>query len=341
MPSPELALVARAHGVGTHLLSRQTLESLAESPDVPALARALARLGPQLEAVAETADIGAIEEAIRHTSERHLRTLGRWQRRSPGVLDVFRADQERRSLRALMRGALQGAPAAARLSGLVPTPRLPERVLVELARQPSPVAVARHLLMLGYPDADQLLRPVQKAQPELFAIEVALLAAMARRATSAARDGDDTVKQFVRERIDIGNLQNALLIAGAPKDVDLSSAFVEGGRWLSPSDFAAAAGATTPQDALASLRTALAGTPLADAVPLVVTDVTRLERVFLGTALQRLKQQGRTDPLGSARLLGVLLRLEAQARDLRAVAWGAALGTPPATRKQQLVTPWP
>jgi hypothetical protein len=69
--------------------------------------------------------------------------------------------------------------------------------------------------------------------------------------------------------------------------------------------------------------------------------VTRLERVFLGTALQRLKQQGRTDPLGSARLLGVLLRLEAQARDLRAVAWGAALGTPPATRKQQLVTPWP
>jgi hypothetical protein len=69
--------------------------------------------------------------------------------------------------------------------------------------------------------------------------------------------------------------------------------------------------------------------------------VARLERVFLGKTLQRLKQQSRSEPLGSARLLGVLLRLEAQARDLRALAWGAALGTPPATRKQQLVTPWP
>ena len=341
MPAPELALVARAHGVSTHLLSRQALESLAEAPDLPSLARALARLGAQLEPVAEVVDIGAIEQAIRRTVDRHLRTLARWQQRSPGVLDVFWAAQDRRSLRALMRGALQGAPVATRLSGLVPTPRLPERVLVELSRQPSALAVARHLSMLGYPDADQLLRAVQKAQPELFAIEVALLSAMAHRATAAARDGDEALRQFVRERIDIGNVQNALLIAGAARDVDRSAAFVEGGRYLSRHDFEAAAGATSAQAALASIRTALAATPLARALPLVVTGVAHLERAFLAGTLQRLHQQARTEPMGSARLLGVLLRLEAQARDLRAVAWGAALGTPPATRKQQLVTPWP
>ena len=213
-------------------------------------------------------------------------------------------------------------------------------MLVELARQASPLAVVRQLLVLGYPDAANLLPPVQKAQPELFAIEVALLAAMARRATAAARAGDDTLRQFVSERIDVGNVQNALLIASAPRDVDLSAAFVQGGRWLPQSAFAAAAGATTPQAALVSVRTVLSGTPLADAVPPVATDVARLERAFLAGTLRRLKQQSRTDPLSSARLLSVLLRLEAQARDLRAVAWGASLGTPPATRKQQLVTPW-
>jgi len=340
MPSPELALVARARGVSTHLLSRQAIESLAETPDLPALARALARLGPQIAPVGDAADIGAIEQAIRRTSDRHLRTLGRWQRRSPGVLDAFWAEQDRRSLRALMRGALQGAPVAVRLSGLLPTPHLPERALVELARQASPRAVARQLLLLGHPDARTLLPHLDRAQPELFEIEAALLSAMAHRATAAARAGDDTLRQFVAGRIDVGNIQNALLITGAPRDVDVTAAFVAGGRWLSRATFTAAASAASPQVALASITTAVSGSPLASSLPLVASDAAHLERTFLADTLERLAYQGRVEPLGSAQLLRVLLRLEAQARDLRAVAWGAALGTPTATRRQQLVTPW-
>jgi len=60
--SPEVALIARARGLGTHLLSRETLEALAEAPDLPALARGLSRLGAALEPVDETAEIGAIEQ---------------------------------------------------------------------------------------------------------------------------------------------------------------------------------------------------------------------------------------------------------------------------------------
>jgi len=340
MAPPELALVARARGVSTHLLSREALESLAESPDLPALARALARLGPTIEPVGETADIEAIEQAIRRTAARHLRRLGRWQQRSPGVLDVFWADQDRRNLRALIRGALQGAPVAARSSGLLPTPRLPERALTELARQASPQAVVRQLLLMGDAEASALLPHVQKAQPELFAIEVALLQAMASRAVVAAREGDETLRQYVRERIDLGNVQNALLITGAPRDVDVAAAFVEGGRWLSRQAFASAAGAASPQAALASMRAALAESPLAHTLPLVAGDASRLDRAHLAATVERLGRLARTEPMGSATLLGVLLRLEAQARDLRAVAWGAALGTPPALRRQQLVTPW-
>lgn len=340
MASPELALVARAQGVSTHLLSREALESLAGSPDLPALARALARLGPAIDPVGETADIEAIEQAVRRTAARHMRTLGRWQQRSPGVLDAFWAEQDRRNLRALMRGALQGAPVASRRSGLLPTPRLPERLLAELARQASPQAVVQQLVLAGYPDARALWPRVHQAQPDLFAIEVALLQVMAGRATAAARDGDDALRQYVRERVDIGNVQNALLITGAPRDVDIAAAFVEGGHWLSRQAFVAAARAASPQAALAALTTALAGSPLAFSLPPVASDAARLERAFLSGTLQRLHRQARTEPMGSARLLGVLLRIEAQARDLRAVAWGAALGTPPALRKQQLVTPW-
>jgi len=335
-----MALNARAQGLATHLLSRQALESLAEAADLPALARALARAGADLEPVPDNPDLDDLELAIRRTAGRHLRMLRRWQAHAPGVLDVFDADQDRRSLRALLRGALQGAPAAARQVGLLPTPNLPARLLTELAQQPSALAVVMLLNALGYPDAEQLLPHVKRAQPELFAIDVTLLAILARRARRAASGGDATLRGFVQERIDAGNIQNALLMAGGPRDIDPAASYVEGGRWLPRPDFVAAAGALTAPAALTALSSALADTPLSTALPLLPHDAAHVERAFLLDMLQRLSRLARREPLGSAPVLRVLLRIEAQSRDLRTIAWGALLGAPPATRKEQLVTPW-
>jgi vacuolar-type H+-ATPase subunit C/Vma6 len=255
------------------------------------------------------------------------------------VLDVFAADQDRRNLRALLRGAVQGAPSEARLAALVPTPLLPQRALGELARHPSAADVARQLVRLPYPDASRLLPIVAKRHPDLLALDRALLLAFAERTTRVAARADDTLREFVRTVIDAGNVQNALLIAGAPRDLDPEDNFVAGGRWLSAIAFMSAANAGSPERALTRLAAALARSPLGAMLPVVATDIAHMDRAFLVAVLQRLARAARLEPLGTAPVLRVLLLIAAQSRDLRTLTWGAALGSPASRRRQQLVTP--
>lgn len=333
----DTALVARARGVATHLLPRPSLEALAEAPDLDAFARGLTRLGTAVAPLGEAPDTLAIQQAIRRTSAQHLETLSRWPQRVPGVLEIVRGDLDRRSLRALLRGAAEGAPADARVAGLIPTPRLPERLLTALARQPSPRAVVGLLTVLGDPDAAALAPLVAPTHPELFAIDAALLAGWAKRATAvAAREGSG-VRDYVRLRIDLGNAQVALLLAGSGV-AETSRVFVEGGRWLSAPHFGAAASAPTPRAALERLRLACSGSWLGQVLAAPTADVAAIERVGVAQILADLRRDARLDPTSSASLLHTLMRIEVQAHDLRSLAWGAALGAPPAMRKAQLVT---
>lgn len=338
MGSTDLALAARARGMATHLVARATLERLAGAEDPAALARELARSGSDLDPIPDRADAAAIDRAAGSTAARHLRTLDRWRPSRPGVLDVFAADQDRRSLRALMRGAVQGAPAAHRLAGLIPTPTLPARALAALAADPSASAVVKRLVVLAHPDAPRLLSVVGQAHPDLLSIEVALLRGFAHRAAAAARR-DRELRSFVAERIDRTNAQNALLLAGGPRDVEPASCFVDGGRRLTRTAFVTAAAAASAAGALDALRRDLATSPLAARLPVVAGDIAQLDRTALVGALDRLRATARREPLGTASVLYVLLRLDAQSRDLRTLAWGAALGTPPAARRRELVTP--
>ncbi|MDH4066060.1 MAG: hypothetical protein OEW19_16795, partial [Acidobacteriota bacterium] len=68
-------------------------------------------------------------------------------------------------------------------------------------------------------------------------------------------------------------------------------------------------------------------------------DLAAVERAGLVGVLTRLRREARRDPTGSAFLLHTLVRIDAQAHDLRSLAWGAALGAPAGARKAQLVTP--
>lgn len=340
MRTREIGLIARAHGLGSRLCSRATLESLAEADDLTAFARDLERSGAIRDPIGLPLDVFAIERAVTRSANEYVATLRRWQEAQPGVLDVFAADQDRRSLRALLRGAAQGAASEARLEGLLPTPFLPRLALIELARQPSPAGVVGHLAMLAHPDAPRLLPFVRNTQPDLLALDRVLLQAFADRATrAAARGGDRTLREFVAELIDAGNAQNALAMAGEHRDTDPALNFVDGGRWLSPSAFRAAASSTSPQRALTLLTTALARSPIALSSPVAPRDAAHRDRLFLSSAMARLARHARVDPLGSAPILLVLLRIDAQSRDLRALAWGVTLGVPAALRKQQLVTP--
>jgi vacuolar-type H+-ATPase subunit C/Vma6 len=337
----EPALVARARGVGTWLVPHATLDAFANAPDLGALHRGLLQLGARLEPIGDVPDIERIDRAIARTASRQVERLRRWQMRSRGPVDVFVLEQERRSIRALMRGALQGAPAAVRLAGLLPTPGLPERALASLARQASPAGVAAGLVALGHPDGGRLLPVVRSPQPDALDIEVLLLESFSARGHAAARGGDAPLIGVVEERVDVGNTQTALLLCGGPRDVSPDRAWVDGGRWLSKEAFVRTASSTARTVGLRHLGAALAGTPLAPVLPVTADDAAQIERAYLVQALRRMARAARLDPLGSAPVLLVLFRIDAQARNLRMLAWGAAWGTPAVMRKRELVTPWP
>jgi vacuolar-type H+-ATPase subunit C/Vma6 len=339
MSTPEIGLIARARGLGSRLLSRAAIESLAEVHDLATFAHGLERLGGTRDPIGQPLDVFAVEVAIARAAHRNVNILRRWEEAPPGVLDVFVANQDRRSLRALLRGAAQGASSEARRAGLLPTPLLPRLALVQLARQPSPAHVVGQLVMLAYPDAVRLLPLVRSTRPDLFAIDRVLLEGFAQRATRAATHGDRLLREFVAELIDVGNAQNALAIAGEFRDAGTVDNFVDGGRWLSRSAFQNAVTSSSPQLALARLIEALRRSPIASSLPVVAPDTGLLDRMFLSNTLDRLTRQARIDPLSSAPVLKMLLRIDAQSRDLRTLAWGVTLGTPVSLRKQQLVTP--
>jgi vacuolar-type H+-ATPase subunit C/Vma6 len=216
---------------------------------------------------------------------------------------------------------------------------LPQLALAELARQPSPAAVVQQLLLLSHPDAPRLLTVVRQAQVDLLAVDTALLLGFADRATRVADGGDEPLRQFVGALIDTGNAQNALVLAGEPVEGDRARLFVRGGRWLSASTFLSIAAAGSQQRAWAALRTAVANSPLASWLPIAAGGADHVDRLVLGAALEQLGRAARVEPMSSAPVLRVLLLIEAQTRDLRALAWGAALGAPPSLRRQELVTP--
>ncbi len=158
-----------------------------------------------------TASPAALELALRRAAADRLRLLARWCGPRVAILAVLFEDEDRRSLRALLRGSLQHAPAEARLAGLVPTPTLPERALRELANQATPAAVAALLTAWRNPYGSVLLAAASAAQPDLFTLELLVNRTFAARASRAAR-GTGLLADYVRDAID---LENAVHGAGA------------------------------------------------------------------------------------------------------------------------------
>jgi vacuolar-type H+-ATPase subunit C/Vma6 len=333
-------LDARARGLALHLCSREELERWAALPDPAALGHALAmsgRLGAPLPAVAGAADI---EQAERRTVAYYLARLARWAGPANPVLDAFDAEQERRSLRALVRGATEGAPAEARLAGLLPTPRLPVPVLVELAQARSPREIATRLVVLGDPHAQALLALTGQARVDLLEVELVLSRELAERWRGAAKRGDATLRECIRTRIDLVNAQAALELAGSESEVAALSLFIAGGQALDRNSFLAAATAASRSAAAATLARAFAGGTLADLFARTPDDPAQLEVDALVHTIAALRRRSRVDPLGSAPVQLFLARVDAQSTDIRRLAWGLALGVPATTLREGLVTPW-
>lgn len=320
-------LATRARGLATHLLDRTDLDALAAAPDLAALGTVLRTRGFLLPEDATTAD--AIELAVRRTAAARLRVLARWAGARNPLLAVVFEDEDRRSLRAIMRGAVQGAGADQRLAGLVPTPALPERALVALAGQPTPRAVAALLTAWGNAYGSAVLEETAGTQPDLLEIEHRLNRVFAERALYGARRArSPLLLSYVREVIDLENACAALVLASRDADIPAKRAFIEGGHYLTLDVFLESVATADAGAAGRRLAVALRPAGLGLAFERWAGDAAEIERRLLLHRIAALRAAERRDPAGPASVLGFVLRLRAEALELRRLIWGVALGAP-------------
>ena len=331
-------VMVRAKGLGTHLIPRRGLEELARAPDLAALGRGLAELGvPALAEAAVTP--GELELAARREAARRLQVLARWLGGRAPVLAVLFDDEDRRSVRAILRGATAGVPARSRLAGLIATPALPERALEELAERSTPREIAALLSVWRHPFGAALAAAAQSEHPDLTGIELALHRVWAERAVRGARRGGPALQAYVAEAIDLHNAEAALLLAGTEHELRHEELFLPGGRILTRSAFLAAATAGTTAAARDQLAPAFRGTGFQGLLRRAAAG--DFERAVLETRIRHWHHRALLDPVGPAPVLEYLLRLRAQVLMLRSLIWATALEIPPAVRQTRLLeSPW-
>ena len=328
------ALAARARGLTAQVISGDALAAIDAAPDGPALAEALARAGV---ALAPGAGPDAIDRLAGDRAASDLAILARHD--ASGALAVVALDEDRRSLRAIVRGLAAGTPAERRLDGTLPTALLSAPVLAALAGAATLADAAALLAHRRHPLAAALdvPRPAVKRSEQAggeggraalgidpLEIELRLTRQFAERAARGPRDR--AMRSYLAQLIDAENAGAAVLLASRGADLPAERAFLDAGVPGSRLDrarfLAAAAG---PLDAAcAVLAEALDGTPLATAV--FAPEPAALEDAALTWQLRTQARLRRREPLGLAPALHAVLRRRDEARHLRRAAWRVALG---------------
>lgn len=317
---------ARARGLGSRLLSQEALARLRSAGDLQRLSRALAELGVLPEEI-PNATAAALELGLRRSAGHALAIARRWLGARAEVVAVAMELEDRRSLRALVRGAAAGVRADARLAGLIPTPALPERLLVELAERSQVREQAALLVAAGHPYGAPMLAAAAAQEPDLYAVELAIARTFAARAVHGARRGGRFLRDYVGDLIDLDNCRTALFLSSRETGEPSAPAFLPGGHRLTLTQFERAAMGGDPVEVARRLARALDGETAALLVrhagdPAALDDALDIHR---GEALRR---EARLDPLGPAPFLHYCHRLRAQTSALDGLVWSVELGVP-------------
>ncbi len=328
------ALLARARGLRRRLAPLEDLVALAgiESPEALLAALVQRRLLPV--AAPGRNDAEALEIGYRQRAAEMLGILERWRGRGRDVLALVFAEEERRSLRALLRGAAAGIAPEARLAGLVPTAELPLRRLEELARLADPLAVATRLAAFGWPDAPGIAAAAAATLPDLGVVERLLRARFGTRLRSVAASGDAELRRAVELAIDLDNASAAAALAGF--GTGSTEDFLAGGREVPRELFVRASESAGAGAALALLARAFADRAIAAALQASLTSPARLGEKLVAARLRSAAAAARRDPLGSSPLLELALALRAEGLAIARLAWGFALEAPAAERRGAL-----
>ena len=350
------ALVTRARGLGSRLVGEAVLAEIERARDQAGLALALGRAG-----LGEDASVDAVEALARNRIIEDLKILSRWARDHRDAMTVIELDEDRRSLRTLVRGLAAGVGSVRRRAACIPTSRLTARILIALSEVTSLADLAQILTMHEHPLAPALAS--HHATIDVLAIE----AALTERFAALAREhvDDRALRVYLAQLIDGENTESAILLAARGKRIDATQMFIGAAKGAKRPNSGAIgatranapmrandarvrggtrhAASTRPADVshltLAEferaaagpldetreiLATALRGTPLERAVR--TSSPAAVEDATLAWQLASQRAMRRASPHGLSSVLFLVLRRREEARRLRRAAWRFALG---------------
>lgn len=330
-------LVARVRGLSSHLVGRKRLIEAAQASDLVRMITLLEEASGESLGVAPGSSPPQTELAVRRAAAAHLITLARWSLTRTRFLTPFFLDEDRRSVRTLLRGAAAGSPPEERLRGLVPTPALPERALRELAAQRSVAEIAAQLSAWNHPFGSRLLAVARDPKPDLLRLDLVLNDIYITESAAAIRRsprGHDTRREltsYVSDTADVENAMTALQLAGQPTTIAPEEFFLPGGRYLSRDSFLAVATSPSLAAGQALVEREFRDTPFAHAFGGSLRDV---EDRVLAVRLRDAVRKALLFPLGAAPVIAFVLRLRAEVRDLCLIIWRLAAGAPPPTARE-------
>ncbi len=305
------AIAARGRGLATTVIPPGLLAEIDVARDGDALARALSRAG--VIAPVERCDPETLDRIARDRVASDLAILGRWT----AELDALVLDEDRRSVRAIVRGIAAGVSTERRLAATIPTPRLSARSLAMLAAAPDLGELVELLVYVQHPYATPVA--AHQAPGHTLELEVAL----ARCCFGLARTRDRALHRYLAQAIDGENTASALLLAARGGELERAPLFISGGELVDRDAFLAAAAG--PLDvARDRLGAALAGTPLSRA--LYAPAAAAVEDALLAWQLATQARLRLHMPLGLAPALHAVLLRRDEARHLRRAAWRLRLG---------------
>ncbi|MBI3962025.1 MAG: V-type ATPase subunit [Deinococcus sp.] len=338
---------ARLRAMKSRLLSRRTLEGLAEAGSVPGLLTALTNTAYSTAveaALVRLSGLACLAEALRSDL---AATLGKARSFYAGPAGELAAVVLRRydlhNVKTVLRGLARQVPADEILASTLPIGELRPADLAELARAPNVRTaidlIATWRLSLAQPLlATRATEPGREGGAEPFELELALDRWYFRTALQAA--GDTVLGQALALEADIGNIMTALRLVGTPDTAgllrkhlgseDATALFIGPGR-APLTLLAEAAHQETVPRAIQILAPTPYGATLTGALEAYAAAprLSVFERALAQRQLQHAASLIASDPLGIGVLLGYLALKTNEVANLRLMAQGLLLAEEP------------
>lgn len=319
---------ARARGLASHLLGAERLQDLGNVVGLKDLVTRLEQAGFHLSLDVALLTPLLVEAGLRRDAGRKLLLLARWCGRRREVLQIVFEEDDHRSLRALLRGAVAAVSPEIRLDGLIPTPALPMRALEELARLADVRAIGALLASWNSPYAGVIRRQDHRVT-DLFQLEVDLAREFLRRSLAAARRGDHFLQSYTRLVVDLENLRSALVLASESHEQTPDQCFITGGERVTLDRYREAATSGGVPEAVRLLAPVFHDATMGSALLRQLDSPAALEDDILALPMRQARSAARLLPLSSAPVLLYALNLRSELRYLQRLVWGLALGAPP------------